>query len=69
MSTSRIVTITDPDEAVSLFRAGILVFNWCGEVRPLATTWTAEEIATFGVSGGCLAMLIEEDDSLTEDNK
>lgn len=67
--SSRIVTITDPDEAVRLFRAGLLVFNYFGDVRRLARTWTANDIATFGASGGCLAMLIEEDDSLTEENK
>ena len=61
--SSRIVTITDPDEAVSLFRAGLLVFNSVGKVLPLARTWTVNEIATIGVAGGCLAMLIEEDDS------
>lgn len=67
--SSRVVTITDPDEAVRLFRAGLLVFNYCGDVRPLARTWTVNEIATFGASGGCLAMLIEEDDSLTEEEE
>lgn len=67
--SSRIVTITDPDEAVRLFRAGLLVCNYLGEVRALASTWTANEVATFGVGGGCLAILIEEDDSLIEDDE
>jgi len=68
VSTSRIVTITDPDEAVRLFRAGLLVFNYFGEVRRLARTWTAKKIATYVAGSGCLAILIEEDDSLIEDD-
>lgn len=69
MSASRVVTITDPDEAVSLFRAGLLVFKYGDIVQPLGKSWKDYEIATFGVRGGCLAMLIEEDDSLTEDDE
>lgn len=69
MSASRVVTITDPDEAVRLFRAGLLVFNSVGKVRPLARTWTVNEVATIGAACGCMAILIEEDDSLPEENK
>lgn len=65
--SSRIVTITDPDEAVSLFRAGLLMLNYLGDVRPLSCTWTAKKIATYGAGSGCLAILIEEDDSLIEE--
>ena len=69
MSTSRIVTITDPDEAVRLCRAGLLVFNaGFGKAEPLWSNWDEPFIKQAVEDGVKLfAMLIEEDDSLTEE--
>lgn len=66
--SSRIVTITDPDEAVTLFRAGLLLFYHTGTVHPLLSEWEESSIRKAAVDK-YVAMLIEEDDSLTEENK
>lgn len=66
--SSRIVAITDPDEAVRLFRAGLLLFYNGGIIYPLLPGWGESGIRKAAV-GKHVAMLIEEDDSLTEENK
>lgn len=66
--SSRIVTITDPDEAVTLFRAGLLLFYNGGIIYPLLPGWGESSIRT-AVVGKHMAMLIEEDDSLIEDDE
>lgn len=68
MSTSRVVTITDPDEAVRLFRAGLLLFYHTGTVHPLLSGWEESSIRKAAVDKH-VAMLIEEDDSLIEDDE
>ena len=63
MSTGRIVKITDPDEAVTLFRAGLLLFyNGRSGVHPLVRGWNESGIRKAAV-GKHMAMLIEEGDS------
>lgn len=63
MSTGRIVKITDPDEAVTLFRAGLLMFyNGRAGVHPLLPEWEESGIRKAAV-GKHMAMLVEEDDS------
>ena len=66
--SSRIVTITDPDEAVRLFRAGLLLFYHTGTVHPLLSGWKESSIRKAAVNKHA-AMLIEEDDSLIEDDE
>lgn len=60
----RIVTITDPDEAVRLFRAGLLVFNvGLGKAEPLWPKWDEPFIKKAVRDGVKLfAMLIEDDE-------
>lgn len=66
--SSRIVTITDPDEAVTLFRAGLLLYYHIGTVHPLLPGWGECGIRKAAVDEH-VAMLIEEDDSLAEETK
>ena len=66
--SSRIVAITDPDEAVRLFRAGLLLFYHTGTVHPLLPGWEESSIRKAAVDKH-VAMLIEEDDSLIEDDE
>ena len=62
----RVVRVTDPEEAVRLFEAGMLYWHYAGVgVVPLGPVWEPHNIrdeVKFYPSRHCLVYIVEEDE-------
>lgn len=62
---AKVLPVTDPDEAASLFRAGILLWRGNGcDPEPLVDGWVEDAIRIHATNShyGSLVILVEEDD-------
>lgn len=61
----RVVRVTDPEEAVRLFEAGMLYWHCAEGVVPLGQAWAPHNIRDeikFYPSRHCLVYIVEEDE-------